>query len=85
MVPSKIIHVFTLKQKCGGHFNKEPSGCHSIELVFSEEITSIEEIDSDLFKAEYIEECIKCGDLLDLEEFRLVLHNSYDQKQNNFK
>jgi hypothetical protein len=42
--------------------------------VFSEEINNIDGIDSDLFKAEYIEECIKCGDLLDLEDFRLVLY-----------
>jgi hypothetical protein len=33
-------------------------------------IEDIDEIDSDVFKAEYVEECIKCGDLLDLENFR---------------
>jgi hypothetical protein len=33
-------------------------------------IDDIDAIDSDVFKAEYIEECIKCGDLLDLEAFR---------------
>jgi hypothetical protein len=38
--------------------------------VFPEDITDIDGIDSDLFKAEYIEECMKCGDLLDLEQFR---------------
>lgn len=59
-----------LKQKGGGHLGEEPRGCHSIELVFPEDITDIDGIDSDLFKAGYIEECMKCGDLLDLEQFR---------------
>ncbi|XP_046437261.1 uncharacterized protein LOC124188577 isoform X1 [Daphnia pulex] len=58
-------------KKCGGHLGEEPRGCHAIELVFPEYITDIDGIDSDLFKAEYIEECMKCGDLLDLEQFRL--------------
>ncbi|KAI9555843.1 hypothetical protein GHT06_018360 [Daphnia sinensis] len=58
-------------EKCGGYFGDEPRGCHSIELVFPEHIENIDEVDSDIFKAEYIDECIKCGELLDLEDFRL--------------
>ncbi|XP_059352204.1 uncharacterized protein LOC130688185 isoform X2 [Daphnia carinata] len=58
-------------ENCGGCFGEEPRGCHSIELVFPEQIDNIDEVDSDIFKAEYIDECIKCGELLDLEDFRL--------------
>ncbi|KAK4023403.1 hypothetical protein OUZ56_008815 [Daphnia magna] len=58
-------------EKCGGYFGEEPIGCHSIELVFPEHIDNIDEVDSDVFKTEYIDECIKCGELLDLEDFRL--------------
>ena len=41
-----------------------------MELVFPELIPDVEEVDSDLFKAEYIQECIKNQEILDLENFR---------------
>lgn len=64
------LYYLQLQQECGGRLKEEPCSCYCIELVFPEMIDNLDEIDSDLFKADFIQECINNRELLDLEEFR---------------
>jgi len=49
---------------------KEPCGSHSVELAFPEVIEDPEQVDSDIFDAAFVQECIKWREVSDLEDFR---------------
>ena len=57
-------------QRCGGKLDKEPVSSHAIELSFSELFDEDENVDSDIFDAEYIYACVKQLEILELEPFR---------------
>jgi len=57
--------------RCGGKLDKEPVSSHAIELSFSELFDEDENVDSDIFDAEYIYACVKQLEILELEPFRI--------------
>ena len=57
-------------KKCGGTLAEGPLSGHSIELAFPELFPDVDEVDEDLFKVEFVKQCVEQMEFLNLEDYR---------------
>jgi len=67
----KFLQLSEEVDRCGGKLLKDPVSNHAVELSFRELFDDDPEVDSDIFDAEYIYECVKHLEVLELEPFRI--------------